>query len=97
MLILYKPFNSGIFVVFAVNVSDSLSDHENFTSAENVEDEANYGSNELKNETDEVKIPHIDEKQLFNSKEQLNEQFGDSKAYPLFPGIDIWQHPATFI
>jgi len=68
---LYISFNSGIFVVIAVNVNDTLSDYENFTSAENEEDEPNYGSNEVKNETDEVKVPHIDERQLLNSKEQL--------------------------
>jgi len=73
---LYISFNSGIFVVIAVNVNDTLSDYENFTSAENEEDEPNYGSNEVKNETDEVKVPHIDERQLLNSKEQLSKDFG---------------------
>lgn len=73
---MYISFNSGIFVVIAVNVNDTLSDYENFTSAENEEDEPNYGSSKVKNETDEVKVPHIDERQLLNSKEQLGKDFG---------------------
>ena len=45
-----------------------------------------------------MKIPHNDEKQLLNSREQLiSKQTGESKAYPLFPSLVIRQYPAIII
>merc|ERR1719206_154557 len=64
--------------VNAVNVNDSLNNHDDFTSAEqnieNYEEESDYGINKSDNERDEVKIQHTDERQ----KEQSSKEFGES-------------------